>query len=644
MKIPLKQYWQLLYKYIRSQWALSVLLALLLFSNIALQLLNPQIMRRFIDGAKAGGGVEVLWPLAVAFISAALVQQIVTVGATYVGENVGWTATNALRADVAEHCIYLDMSFHNARTPGEMIERIDGDITSLSNFFSQFVIQVLGNLILLAGVLFFLFREDWRVGASLSVFTLVALILMWRMRDMAAPHWKAEREASAEQFGFLEERLAGTEDIRSSGAKPYVMRRFFELMRTLMQKTLKAVLMFNIMLNLMEILFAISNAVAFVISAYLYVQGTITIGTVYMIFHYSNLLMWPINRITRQMQNLQQAGAGIMRIRELLDTRSKIVERATDARLGPGALSVVFDAVSFGYDDALAREPTPPSAAGDKAQAAGGAKDDGRSPAKASGEPVEGAPPPADGQAAPAAPEDGEKELVLRGISFALPPNAILGLLGRTGSGKTTLTRLIFRLYDPDQGAIRLGEDGALIDIRDLPLADLRRRVGMVTQNIQLFHATVRNNLTFFDDAVPDDEILRVIYDLGLGRWFDALSDGLDTELESGGGGLSAGEQQLLAFARIFLKDPGLVILDEASSRLDPATEHLIERAVDKLVQGRTAIVIAHRLGTVQRADEIMILENGEIREHGARARLASDPGSRFYSLLQTGMMEEVLA
>ena len=637
MKIPLRQYWQLLYKYLRSQWQLSVLLSVLLFAKIALQLVNPQIMRRFIDGAKEGSAVDTLWQLAVLFMGAALVQQVVTVLATYIGENVGWTATNALRADVAEHCIDLDMSFHNAHTPGEMIERIDGDITSLSNFFSQFVIQVFGNIVLLLGVLVLLFREDWRVGAALGVFAGIAMLLMWRMRDMAAPHWKAEREASAEQFGFLEERLAGTEDIRSSGAKPYVMRRFFDLMRNLMQKTLKAILLFNIMINLMEVLFALSNAVAFMVSAYLYGQGKITIGTVYIIFHYSNMLMWPINRITRQMQNLQQAGAGIIRIRELLDTRSKIVERAREGHLCPGALALVFDEVSFGYDDAAREGMDGGSADGEGSQIAADRRADqegDRKPGDDGG---------ADGRQTEA-PEGVEKEMVLHRVSFALQPHRILGLLGRTGSGKTTLTRLIFRLYDPDEGSIRLGENGASVDVRDLPLRELRHRVGMVTQNIQLFHATVRDNLTFFDDAIPDEVILGVIHDLGLGQWFDPLPDGLDTELESGGGGLSAGEQQLLAFARIFLKDPGLVILDEASSRLDPATEHLIERAVDKLVANRTAIVIAHRLGTVQRADEIMILENGYIREHGDRDRLASDPESRFYSLLQTGMMEEVLA
>ena len=624
MKIPIKQYWNLLLNYLKPQWPLALLLTVLLFGNIGLQLVNPQIMRSFIDTTQTDGETDTLWQSALLFMGVALAQQIVSVLATYIGENVGWTATNALRADLAEHCIYLDMSFHNARTPGEMIERIDGDINALSNFFSQFVIQVFGNVLLLIGVLVLLFREDWRVGTALGSFALIALLALWRMRNLASPHWKAEREASAEQYGFLEERLAGTEDIRSSGAKPYVMRRFYTLMRQLQAKTLKAWMMGNIMINLMELLFAASNAVAFAISAYLFAQGTVTIGAVYIIFHYSNMLMGPVNRITRQMQNLQQASASITRIRELLDKESRVKEpnSPTHWRIDDPTLAVEFDDVSFGYDDAETSQTAETSPTSDQSNTPTGQE--------SSHHPTEPAP-------------SREKEMVLEHISFKLRPGMVLGLLGRTGSGKTTLTRLIFRLYDPDAGTICLGQNGSTTDIRDLPLPDLRQRVGMVTQNIQLFHATVRDNLTFFDDTIPDVKIEQVIQDLGLGEWFASLSSGLDTELESGGGGLSAGEQQLLAFTRIFLKNPGLVILDEASSRLDPATEHLIEQAVDKLVQNRTAIIIAHRLGTVQRADEIMILEKGHIREYGDRVELAQNPNSRFYSLLQTGM-EEVLA
>jgi ATP-binding cassette subfamily B protein len=223
---------------------------------------------------------------------------------------------------------------------------------------------------------------------------------------------------------------------------------------------------------------------------------------------------------------------------------------------------------------------------------------------------------------------------VLQGLSFALEPGKVLGLLGRTGSGKTTMARLIFRLHDAESGVVRLGG----VDVRDAMLGELRERVALVTQDVQLFQATVRDNITFFDAKIPDGRIREVIEALELADWYNALPGGLDTKLETGGRSLSAGEAQLLAFTRVFLRNPGLVILDEASSRLDPATEHLVERAIDRLLADRTAIVIAHRLGTVDRADDIMILDEGRATEHGNRLELLADPTSRFSELQKTGL------
>jgi ABC-type multidrug transport system fused ATPase/permease subunit len=239
-----------------------------------------------------------------------------------------------------------------------------------------------------------------------------------------------------------------------------------------------------------------------------------------------------------------------------------------------------------------------------------------------------------------------DASVILDGITFALAPGRVLGLLGRTGSGKTSITRLVFRLYDPTEGEVLLGG----IDARRPMQADLRRRIAMVTQEVQLFHATVRDNLTFFDRSFDDEKILSTIGELGLNEWFARLPDGLDTMLGAGGHGLSAGEGQLLAFTRVFLRDPGLVILDEPSSRMDLATQSLLERAMNKLLRGRTAIIIAHRLSTVARADEIMILDHGHIAEHGDRIVLANDPSSRFAGLLRAGhetgdgAIEEMLA
>lgn len=581
MNIPLRQYWSLLVNYLRPQWRRTLALAVLLLVSIGLQLLNPQILRYFIDTAKAGGATRLLVGAAVLFIGAALVNQAISVTATYTSENVGWTATNALRRDLARHCLRLDMSFHKAHTPGEMIERLDGDVTALASFFSQFVIYVAGNAVLLIGVLVALYATDWRAGLAFTLFTVAALVVLDRTRDIAVPHWEAARQAAADLAGYLEERLAGTEDIRSSGATAYVMRRFYELMRTRLHKERRAGLAHSAMVLAIIGLITVGNALAFVVGAYLYRSSVISIGTAYMIFYYTDMVFRPLILITRQMQDLQKASASIERIQQLFNTKGRIQDGAED-KLPAGALPVEFHGVSFGYDDG---------------------------------------------------------EMVLQEVSFHLQPGRVLGLLGRTGSGKTTLTRLLFRLYDPQQGAIRLGD----VDIRQAPLADLRRRVGMVTQDVQLFEATVRDNLTLFDRSISDERILQVLRELGLYPWYEMLPQGLDTELQSGGGGLSAGEAQLLAFTRVFLRDPGLVILDEASSRLDPATEQLIERAVDRLLANRTGIVIAHRLATVHRADEIMIVENGAICEHGERARLAIDPSSRFSALLQTGL-EEAMA
>ena len=579
MKIPLRQYLDLLSGYLKPQWRRAALLAVLLFASIAAQLINPQIMRFFIDTATAKGPLSDLRNAALIFIGVALLQQLVSVAATYTSENVGWTATNALRADIARHCLNLDAAFHNKHTPGEMIERLEGDVTALSNFFSQFVVQVLGNAVLMLGVLALLFREDWRIGLALGGFALITLLAMGGLRNIAVKHWTASREAFANFFSFLEERLAGTEDIRSCGAKPYVMRRFFELQREMLRRDRKANLMMNIMINLTEFLYAVGNAAAFTAGAWVYSRGLISVGTVFLVFSYANLLIFPIQRITRQLQDLQKAGAGIARIQDLMREQPKITDGRGGVPQGSGPLSVAFEKVSFSYDD---------------------------------------------------------QGVVFSDLSFELGAGAVLGLLGRTGSGKTTISRLLFRLYEPQQGVIRLGG----IDIREQRLSELRQRVGMVTQSVQLFNATVRENLTFFDPTISDSTIMSVIDELGLRSWFATLPKGLDSEIESGGAGLSAGEAQLLAFTRIFLRNPGLVILDEASSRLDLATEQLIERAVDRLLRDRTGIVIAHRLATVQRADVIMIIEDGRILEYGPRQALLQDPGSRFSQLMQTGLEE----
>lgn len=572
---PLQRYANLLYRYLKPQWKKASLMALLIFASIGLQLLVPQILRFFIDTALEGGTLVVLLRAAFLFLGVALANQLFSAGATYAGADVGWTATNTMRNDLALHCLKLDMSFHTSRTAGELIERIDGDITALSNFFSQFLVRVAGSVLLLFGILIILWLEDARVGIGLSLFTLLVLLALHYTREVAVPATKDEREAHAKLFGFIEERLSGIDDVRANGGGPYVMNRFVHVMREVFFKGRYAWMKRSTVWLLSYGLFTLGDLLTLGLGIYFFQVGAISLGTAYLFFQYMLMLEAPIEQITQQMQELQKAGASIGRIDELFRIRSTLVDGG-GKRLPDGALDVGFEHVTFAYED----------------------------------------------------------RVVLDDITFTLAPGRVLGLLGRTGSGKSTLTRLLFRLYDTTHGVVRLGG----INLKDVPLSEINQHVGLVTQEVQLFHATVRENLTFFDAGIPDERILTVLQELGLDSWLERLPHGLDTHLAAGGGGLSAGEAQLLAFARVFLKDPGLVILDEPSSRLDPATEALLERAVRRLLMGRTAIIIAHRLGTVARADEIMVMGNGHILEHGPRERLARDPRSHFYKLLQSGL------
>ncbi len=583
--IPVRAYWRLLRHYLRPLRRRVIVLWTLLITGIAFQVINPQLIKTFIDRAVEGTDTGTLLGLATAFILLAVGHQALNLAATYFAEQVGWTATNEMRADLAAHLLDLDMSFHKVRTPGELIERVDGDVTTLSNFFSKFVIHVAGNLVLLVAVIVLLWREHPWVGIGMTGFAVVAMILMIGMQAVAIPWWKAVRSKRAEFFGFLGEQLGGTEDIRANGAVPYMMHRFTEMHREWLPLEVRGRFGFAVMWGTSIGVYIFGLAMVFWLGSVLLGDEVITIGSVYLVFHYTDMLRHPVEQIRTQMEDLQKAGAGIERVEELFAVTTRLPEEGS-RMLPAGPLGVAIDQVEFSYLDG-----------------------------------------------------DADGGIVLDGIDVRLAPGRVLGLLGRTGSGKSTLARLLTRLYDPTTGEIRLGG----IALPEVDRTNRRARIGMVTQEVQLFRATVRDNLTFFDESVDDRRIWDVLGELGVADWIASLPAGLDTMLESGSGGLSAGQAQLLAFARIFLRDPGLVILDEASSRLDPATEVLIEQAVDRLLEGRTGVIIAHRLATVDRADDILILENGHIAEHGARNDLAADPASRFSALLRTGI-EELLA
>ncbi len=572
---------RLLVYYLRPQWLRMGLLAVILCSAIGIQVITPLVVSNFIDQATSGADLHALVVLTILFMALALAGQGLAIAETYVAERVSWAVTNALRTALVTHLLRLDATFHTVHTPGELIERVDGDVGTLARFFSRFVVSVLGNGLLLVGVLGLLYHVDWRVGLAMSAFVTLALIAIVRIHTVASPIWAADRQASANFYGFLGEYLIGLEDIQSSGAGAFVLHRCAEVMRAWLTVTRKAQMWGYSMGASSQGLFALGTAVAFALSAMLFKEGSLTIGTVYLIFQCTEMLSKPTEQIRNEVQDLLQANASLTRVAALLSTTPRLID-GPDIALPPGPLAVEMDGVSFGY---------------------------------------------------------AQNQNVLRDINISLTPGRVLGIVGRTGCGKTTLTRLLLRFYDPLAGVVRLGG----VDLRTVRLAAVRTRVGLVTQEIRIFHASVRDNLTLFDNDVPDERISAALDTLGLLSWLQELPCGLDTQLLADGSGLSSGQAQMLACARVLLHDPDLVILDEPSSRLDPVTDRLVHMAMGRLLTGRTGIIVAHRLATLAYADDILILEDGQVREYGSRITLASDPTSRFAELLRVETTEVCL-
>jgi ATP-binding cassette subfamily B protein len=571
----------------------AVGLSAAILATTALPLMAPQLTRRFVDGAIAGESTRLLTLIAVGYLGLAISGQLARMLTAWLASRLAWDGTNRLREDLAAHALDLDMAYHGQRTPGEMIERVDGDVVALAEFVVALLLDVAASLLLLFGVLVIVVVVDPLIGGALVVYCVVVGFAMVRAQRLAVPAATRVREAFAALFGNLEERFAGAEDIRANGAGHHVVNRFHQISADVYRADRRANRIGGGLFAGTTIAFAAGTALVLGLAAWTQQAGALTVGTAVLLFQYTQMVRAPFERLVDQLQQYQKALAGVARIGGLLAERPSLSEPARPRPLpAAGPLGLELDRVGFAYPDD--RVPS------------------GSIPSPGSGSGRKG-------------------EQVLADINLRLAPGETIGLVGRTGSGKTTIARMALRLYDPTEGTVRLGG----VDLRDVALADLRRRVAVVTQDVQLFAASVRDNLTLFRPEVADDQLLRtVLSEVGMGSWLATLPDGLDTTLAAHGGGVSAGEAQLLALARGFLTDPGLVVLDEASSRLDPATEQRIESAIARLLSNRTGVLIAHRLSSLSRVDQIAVVEDGRVVEYGRREALAADPSSRFARLL----------
>ena len=571
----------LLKKYLRPYVKQVLILSFFLVLYNVIQIINPQIIRYYIDAVfEPTLNTRTILYAALLYIGMNLILRAIMILNEYLSNNLAWATTNDLRIDTTRHCINLDMTFHNKHKTGEMIERIDGDASTLSEFFSTFIVYFLGSILLLIGVLIAVFIEGWIYGVIFLGFTLISLIGLYFVRKISAPLWKKVRESTTEMYGNIEESVSGLEDIKGNGADEFIMKSFHGIAQTNYKNKAKAMIVSRTYYVINVLMNAVLNIGILVTSYYLSNTFGINGGSLFLLLSYGTNILFPLRLILWQLEQLQNSLANIERINELLSIETKILDDG-NKNFPENAVNLIFEELDFGYL---------------------------------------------------------EDELVLQNISFNLEPGKKLGLVGHTGSGKTTIARLIFRLHDPINGKIKFNG----YDSREFPLKNLRKNIAYVTQDVELFKASIKDNITFFDREISDETILEVFQELGLMEWYNKLPNGLDTLIFSEELGLSAGEEQLLALTRAFLKNPKLIILDEASSRLDPATERHIDHALERLLNNRSAIIIAHRLATLDKVDDILLLKKGEIIEYGSREELVKNPNSQFSLLLQKGI-EEVL-
>jgi ATP-binding cassette subfamily B protein len=532
----------------------------------------PYLAGLAVDEGIIAGDVSKLDLIVVAFLVVAVLYAAATYLQTYL---VGWVGTRALqdlRERVFVHLQGMSIGFFTRRSPGVLISRMTNDIEALNQLVTDGVVTMFSSTLTLIGVVVILLVLDLQLAlVTFLTFPLIAAAsIVFRIVSHGA--YRITRERIAAITAYLQESLSGVRVVRSFGQEPRHLTAMTELNEANREANMKTVYLNASYFPAVELLSAVGTAAILLYGGSQAIDGAIQIGVIVAFVGYLATFFEPIQQLSQLYTTYQQGMAALDKIFDLLDTAPDMID--SPQAIDPGALrgEIGMQGVSFAYED---------------------------------------------------------EEWALRDIDLRVPPGQTLALVGATGAGKSTFAKLVARFYDPQRGTVSV--DGH--DLRDVRQRALRGQLGIVPQEGFLFSGSVRENIAFGRPDASLEEIEAAAAAVGATEFIAGLPDGIETEVGERGIQLSAGQRQLVAFARALLAEPRILILDEATSNVDVRTERTIERGLERLLAGRTAIVIAHRLSTIRRAGKIVVMEKGRIAEQGTHDELidAGGPYSRLY-------------
>jgi ABC-type multidrug transport system fused ATPase/permease subunit len=554
--------------------------ALLLETGAALA--PPYLLGEAIDSGIEAGDVSTLDWIVVAFVFATVLYAVATFWETYL---VGWIGTRALqdlRERIFTHLQSMSTGFFTRRSPGVLISRMTNDVEALNQLVTNGLVTIFSSTLTLVGIVVIMLFLDVKLALITFVTFPLLAVASVVFRIVSAGTYRATRERIAAVTAYLQETLSGVRVVRSFGQEPRHVAAMTDLNEQNRDVNMKTVYLNASYFPAVELLAAVGTAVILLYGGSQAISGALEVGVVVAFVGYLTRFFEPIQELSQLYTTYQQGMAALDKIFDLLDTAPDMVD--APGAIDPGTLrgEIELDGVWFSYAEQTA--------------AVDGADDD---------------------------------LWALRDVDLHVPPGQTLALVGATGAGKSTFAKLVARFYDPQKGIVRV--DGH--DLRGVQQRALRRQLGIGPQEGFLFSGSVRENVAFGRPEASEEEIEAAIAAVGATDFVTRLPQGLDTEVGERGIQLSAGQRQLLAFARALLAEPRILILDEATSNVDVRTEKTIERGLERLLHGRTAIVIAHRLSTIRRAGKIVVLENGQIAEQGTHDELiaANGPYSKLY-------------